>query len=140
MAIDQKEFKKNLSEAFIELLDSKRGIPTKLANSIGKTPSFVSQVKQGKPVNALHLKAVGLVFGPDKVVELLSLNNSIEKNNPSEIQNNRFKNPTMGAININYLVGIEKISEDLYMRVSENLKTTYETAQILRNENRKKIS
>lgn len=72
-AIDEKTFRATLSERFIELIDSERGLQSKLAETIGKRPSFIGEVKRGKPVNALHLKAVELVFGPTKVIELLSI-------------------------------------------------------------------
>ena len=76
-AIDENKFRQSLSEKFIKLIDSERGMQSILAEKIGKRPSFIGEVKRGKPVNALHLKAVELHFGPAKVLELLSLD---EKN------------------------------------------------------------
>jgi hypothetical protein len=67
-------FYDGISTRFIQLVDSERGIQTKLAKSIGKKPTFINSVKQNRPVNALHLKAVELVFGPQKVIELISGN------------------------------------------------------------------
>ena len=76
MAIDADKFKGSLSEGFIKLLDSKRGVSTQLADAIGKPTSFISEIKRGKPVNSLHLKAVGIVFGKEKVLELMALDNN----------------------------------------------------------------
>jgi len=67
------KFKDDLRDRFVALLDSKRGIQTTFANVIGKNASYFSEIKRGNPVNALHLKAVGIVFGPDKVSELLGI-------------------------------------------------------------------
>lgn len=138
MSIDKNGFKESLSEAFIKLLDSKRGVATEMAKSIGKPPSFVSQVKRGKPVNSLHLKAVGLIFGPKKVLELLSLNISIDQNIDHNLIN-QFKNKENGLKNIECLIEIEKASEDLYRKMSDDIKTTHDTVKILKNEERKKM-
>lgn len=75
MAIDTNKFKETLEHKFIELLNSERGVQAKLAKSIGKTASFFSEIKRGKPVNALHLKAVELVYGRDVLLDLLSIDN-----------------------------------------------------------------
>lgn len=71
----------DLAEKLIELMDSERGIQTKLANSVNKLPSSFSNIKRGKPVNADHLRAVAIVFGPEKLFEILS----IEKNHKESI-------------------------------------------------------
>lgn len=81
MAIDENIFRARLSEKFIALLESERGVQTKLAESIGKKNSFIGEIKRGKPVNALHLKAVEAVFGPQKVLELLSIDDNIAQDN-----------------------------------------------------------
>lgn len=73
MVIDDKKFKASLSDKFIRLLNSEKGLQSKLSKSIGKKPSFFSEIKRGKPVNALHLKAVDIVYGSHKVAELLSI-------------------------------------------------------------------
>ena len=73
MPIEGNNFKDELSARFIEMMDSERGLQTKLADSIGKSPSFFSGLKQGKPVNALHLKAASIVFGPLKLLELMAI-------------------------------------------------------------------
>ena len=136
--MDQKDFKNTLSEAFINLIDSKRGIATKMAKAIGKPPSFVSQVKRGKPVNALHLKAVGLIFGAEKVLELLALNNTIDKNysnNPKF----EFKNEESGLKNVESLIWIERESDGLYKELSNHIQIVHNTAKTL-SEERKKTS
>lgn len=69
-------FKNELIDKFIALVESERGIPAKLAKSINKPNSYISSVTTKRnPVNANHLRAVGLVFGPEKVCELLSIGN-----------------------------------------------------------------
>lgn len=73
MAIDTNFFKASLEKKFIELLDSERGIQSKLSKSIGKSASYFSEIKRGKPVNALHLKAVETVFGREVLLGLLSI-------------------------------------------------------------------
>lgn len=157
MTIDQNIFRDNLSKAFIELLNSKRGVATELARAIGKPSSFVSQVKRGRPVNSIHLKAVGIVFGSQKVIELLEIEDtqtqkvSIDKNSSYEkmskipsIKNQnlvtRFKDSEKGLENSEYLIGIEQASDDLYKKVSDYLKTTHDTAQIMKKEDHKKTS
>ena len=71
--IDNIDFKENLRQRFISLVESERGLQSKLANSIGKKSNLFAEIKRGKPVNALHLKAVGEVCGSQKVAELLSI-------------------------------------------------------------------
>ena len=52
----------------------------------------------------------------------------------------RFKDPEKGLENNQYLLGIEQASEDLYKKVSDYLKTTHETVQIIKSEDHKKTS
>lgn len=66
-------FKDELIDRFILLMSSERGIQAKLAKSINKPSSYFNSIKQRKPVNATHLKAVGNIFGYKKVCELLSI-------------------------------------------------------------------
>jgi hypothetical protein len=80
MALDGKKFKEELSKRIVALLDSERGMQSRLAKTIGKNGSYFSELKRGKPVNTLHLKAVGIVFGPEKVLELMSLDINLAKN------------------------------------------------------------
>ena len=68
-------FLSELSSRFVELMDSERGVQANLSKSINKPSSYFSEIKRGNPVNALHLKAVGIVFGAEKVLELLSIDN-----------------------------------------------------------------
>ncbi len=67
-------FKDDLREKVISLLNSKRGMQTELAKSINKKSSYFSEIKRGNPVNAMHLKAIGLVVGGDAVLDLLGIN------------------------------------------------------------------
>jgi len=71
-------FKNKLRDRFIALLDSKRGVQSALAKSVGKTASYFSEIRRGNPVNAIHLRAVGMVFGVKKVQELLGIANDTQ--------------------------------------------------------------
>lgn len=82
MTIDELDFKQLLSTRFIKLLDSKRGIATKLAEAIGKKGSFFSEIKRGKSVNSMHLKAIEIVFGPKKMLELMATDSNSHKELP----------------------------------------------------------
>jgi len=62
-----------LSDRFIRLMESKRGLQAKLSKSINKQSSYFSEIKRGKPVNALHLRAVGVVCGAKAVAKLLAI-------------------------------------------------------------------
>lgn len=73
ITIAENKFRESISRKFISLINSKRGIQSTLAESVGKKPSFIAEIKRGKPVNALHLKAIEIVFGPSKVLELLAI-------------------------------------------------------------------
>ena len=66
-------FREDLRKRFIELVESKRGVQAKLSKAIGKKDNYFGAIKQGNPVNADHLRAAGIVFGPEKVSELLGL-------------------------------------------------------------------
>ncbi len=84
MFINNKCFRNELREKVIELLNSRRGVQSELAKSVNKKSSYFSEMKRGNPVNALHLKAIGLVFGGDTVLNLLGINNisSVFKDQP----------------------------------------------------------
>ncbi|MCP3942188.1 MAG: hypothetical protein GY710_11980 [Desulfobacteraceae bacterium] len=152
MAIDINKFKNSLSQAFIELLNSKRGVASTLAKAVGKPGSFMNEVKRGKPVNSIHLKAVGIIFGPGKLLELLSIETKLDKedvhsvhakpSNVTIVQHQdlvtRFKNPEKGLQNNEHLIGIEAISDNLYEKTSTYLKTTHEAAMILKEDGQKK--
>lgn len=123
MSIDAEKFKLDISNAYIKLIDSKRGIAAALAKSIGKPGSFITEVKRGKPVNTLHLKAVSIVFGPEKVIELLSSdNNFIQKQN-------RFKNPERAEDLINQLAIIEALNPRLLDQIDKYVSIILETAR-----------
>lgn len=66
---------KNLRSKMIALMDSSRGIQSRLSSSIGKKSSFFSEIRRGKPVNTLHLMAVGKVFGGDVLLDIMSVDN-----------------------------------------------------------------
>lgn len=67
------DFRSELAERYVSLIDSERGTATKLAKKIGKPPSFVSEIKRGNPVNALHLIAVSRLFGPEKMLQIMGI-------------------------------------------------------------------
>lgn len=146
MTIDSKKFKDDLSKRFIKLLNSERGTATKLAESIGKDPGFINNVKRERPVNALHLKAVELVFGPSKVLEMLKEPldiNDVEFKSKDALKGNQqnpinsFKDPDKGLQNNERLIGIEMASEELYEKVSDYLKATHEAVKIMQKRERK---
>lgn len=124
MSIDEKKFKEELSQNFIKLLDSEHGVATRLAKAIGKKDSSINNVKRNRPVNALHLKAVGIVFGPEKVLELLSIDASIDFEKTDK--NNR------------RLVEIEKESKELYEKVSLYIEVMHETIKTMKKKYLKK--
>ena len=131
MTIDPDKFKTDLSKEFTKLLNSRRGLASELARIIGKDPSFINSVKKNKPVNGLHLKAVELVFGPQKVLELLSLNEYISPKKNGDVQdipktkdkiNYKFKAENEGQDAINALLNIENIDEQTFRRTVADLK------------------
>lgn len=71
MDITIQNIKSDLTKRMVKLLESERGMASKLAKTIGKTATYFSEIKRGNPVNAIHLKAVANVFGPGKVDEIL---------------------------------------------------------------------
>lgn len=118
MSIDEKKFKETLSQNFIKLLNSEHGVATKLAKAIGKKDSSINNVKRNRPVNALHLKAVGIVFGPEKVLELLSMDASIDL---EEIDKNNKR-----------LIEIKKENKELYEKVSLYIEVMHETIKTMK--------
>nr|WP_319396458.1 hypothetical protein [uncultured Desulfobacter sp.] len=118
MSIDEKKFKETLSQNFIQLLNSEHGVATKLAAAIGKKASSINNVKRNRPVNALHLKAVGIVFGPEKVLELLSIDASIDSGKDDK--------------NHRRLIEIEKESKELYEKVCLYIEVMYETIKTMK--------
>jgi hypothetical protein len=98
-------------------------LASELARSIGKDPSFINSVKKNKPVNGLHLKAVEIILGPQKVLELLSLNKYTSPKETNDIQNNQkndFKIP-QGQNAITALLEIENIDEQTFRRTIADL-------------------
>ena len=143
MAIDGEKFKSLLSERFVKLLDSERGMQTKLAKTINKSPSFFSELKRGKPVNALHLKAVEILFGFQKLAEILSIDNNevvqgsennirpvpiperrVTQQNPREGILSLYKNrETARQMNLD-MVEIEKLDHDQYLILTGEIRGT----------------
>ncbi len=72
MPVDENKFMEEMRLAITKLMEE-RGVQKKLANIVGKKPSTFSDLKRGKPVNVFHLKAVGELFGPNVVLEILNL-------------------------------------------------------------------
>lgn len=148
MNIDPFFFKAELSKAYTKLIESKRGLASELARSIGKDPSFINNVKREKPVNSLHLKAVELILGPEKVLELLSLNvnidTSLKKKGWSKTKYqypiNKFKNPEEGLKNNEHLITIEDASPKLYKKVSEYLETNRIAVETIEEEKKEKYN
>jgi len=102
------------AQKIIELMKSKRGLQSQLAKSINKTSSYFSEIKRGNPVNFLHLRAVGLVCGKTKVLELLGIDNEMEQH--PEMDGSFDKKNGPGVLNADVLrqviegvdVGLEK--------------------------------
>jgi len=158
MAIDVNKFRNALSSGFIELLESKRGVASALAKAIDKPSSFINEVKRGKPVNSIHLKAVGIVFGPEKVLELLALEDGSEGKNVHsdfckiiegdnskvtkvvfEHQNliKRFKNPERGLRWNERLIDIEDAGEELCDKVDNYLQGAHDAAMAIKKSKKK---
>ena len=143
MPIEENKFKADLAARFIKLMDSERGIQTNLAKSVNKPASFFSGIKQGKPVNALHLKAAGIVFGPLKLLELLAIGELDPggqeggSNNTIPIVDRRItpQNPREGIISLFQdretarqmnldMVEIEKLDHDQYLMLIGEIRGT----------------
>ncbi len=126
--IDPNKFKIDIAKEFIDLLNSKRGLASELSRSIGKDPAFINSIKQNKPVNALHLKAVELILGAEFVLKLLASNetidlNEINKSTKSYGKNakNQFKFPKKEQDAIAALWEIENIDEQTFRRTVADL-------------------
>ena len=151
MDISNKKFKEVLRNRFVELLESKRGVQSKLAKSIGKTASYFSEIKRGNPVNALHLKAVGIVFGPEKVIELLDITNKCceEEKIPQKMTNivvqhqdvvKNFKDHERAKEFNEMLVEIESEDPEGYEELFKEAKTISKTIKRLKGVSAKKTS
>jgi len=116
MSIDEKKIQlAEISIKFIKLMDSKRGLQTKLAKAVGKNPSYFSEIKRGKPVNATHLRAAGLLFGLSVVAELMS----IDINSKSE---NHLKKSSV-VLNINDIPSNYSKKIDNLLRMAKEILT-----------------
>lgn len=87
--MDEEFFKNELREKVIKLLDSERGLQAKLSKAVGKPSSFFSELKRGNPVNATHLKAIGMVFGAGYVNYLLGIDDICEVDHTPSIEPKR---------------------------------------------------
>jgi len=114
-------FKETLRQRMIELLESKRGVQSLLAKSIGESPSYFSQIKRGNPVNAFHLKAVGIIFGPKKVVEMLEISNLAEQ------KDQQFEDEERGKALIKRLATIESLSPQMFDMTEKQIDAVYNT-------------
>jgi len=126
--IDPNKFKIEIAKEFIDLLNSKRGLASELSRSIGKDPAFINSIKQNKPVNALHLKAVELILGAEFVLKLLATNETIDLNgvnSPTESYdkrtNNKFKFPKKEQDAMTALWEIENLDEQTFRRTVADL-------------------
>ncbi|MGL1932162.1 MAG: hypothetical protein OCC45_10425 [Desulfotalea sp.] len=106
---------------FIELLDSKRGTQAKLAKSIGKKASFFTHIRDGHAVNAMHLKAVGIVFGGGTVLNLL------------DVQNNSESETKLDPINV-CLAEIKTNNPKIYEKVETYIAGAYDAAKAMDSE------
>jgi hypothetical protein len=119
----KQNFKDSLRQKMVDLLESKRGVQAVLAKAIDEQASYFSHIKRGHPVNALHLKAVGIVFGPQRVLELLDIDN-IASNEDS-----KFKDRGLGKEIINRLIELEKMSPKAFEMVATYIAGAHEAAK-----------
>ncbi len=117
----KKEFQEELRQRMIALLDSKRGTQTLLSDTIGEKSSYFSHIKTGNPVNAMHLKAVAIVFGPKKLLELMAAEE------PGEEEN--FKDPTRGRKITKRLLDLERMSPKAFDLIETYIEGAYEVAK-----------
>jgi hypothetical protein len=122
-AIDPIVFRDELAAKFIELLDSQRGVAANLAKSIGKTSSFINEIRRGKPVNALHIKAVSIVFGTKTAVDMMSMDNI------HSAPDVNFKNGGRGQIITTRLLELEKMSPKAFDLIDTYIAGVYEGAK-----------
>lgn len=115
-------FREELSKGFLKLLEE-RGVASELARVVEKNPSFINGVKRGNPVNALHLKAVGIVFGAEKVLELLALDQNAMKAGPT------FRDQKCGNEIVKQMVELEKNSPKAFEMVKTYVNGAYEASK-----------
>ncbi len=123
MSIDPNKFREDLSDNFIKLLDSKRGVASNLAKAIGKPPGFINEVRRGKPVNAFHIKAVSIVFGQQQVLDLLGIE---DVQDSAEIT---FRDKAMGRNLNRQLVELEAMNHKVFEMVATYITGAYEAAK-----------
>ncbi|MGB3222511.1 MAG: hypothetical protein WBB23_06900 [Desulforhopalus sp.] len=116
-------FKDVLRNNMISLLESKRGTQALLAKAINEQASYFTHIKRGHPVNAMHLKAVGIVFGPQKVLDLLCIGN-LPPGDDTE-----FKDRDRGDRIVERLVKIESLDSKLLDKVEGYVSAIYDIAQ-----------
>ena len=138
-------FKDELREKFIELLSSERGVQAKLSKSIDKKPSYFSEIKRGSPVNAMHLKAVGIVFGAEKVADMLGIYNKepqavskddvISYEHPVDAKHmelvKEFKYKELAFAVSEKLLRLESISRGLFLKAESDIERLIDTAEII---------
>jgi hypothetical protein len=123
MSIDHTKYREDLSANFIALLDSERGVATKLAKSIGKSSSFINEIRRGKPVNAFHLKAVAIVFGPLQVLKLMA----VDDYSPDD--DVKFRDWQRGREITKRLAELERMSPKAFDMVATYITGAYEAAK-----------
>jgi hypothetical protein len=141
MSIDPIKYREDLSNNFIQLLDSKRGVASNLAKAIGKPPGFINEVRRGKPVNAFHIKAVSIVFGPQQVLELLAIDDIYGS------PESAFKDKARGKDLTQRLIDLEKMSPKAFDMVATYITGAHEAAKatadnwekIEKEDNKKKV-
>ena len=124
MSDSEKNFKEILRVNVINLVNSERGLASKMSKSIEKPGSYFSDLKRGKPVNALHLKAIENVFGPEKLIEIMAT----DKNDVAAVCNIK---PIDPAIQI-----LDEAEKETGIKL--NAKQREKVAKILREELKKK--
>ncbi|WP_419174382.1 hypothetical protein [Desulfosediminicola sp.] len=125
--IELKSFRDQLHRDFLELV-KERGKATELAKVVGKTSSFVTNVRQGKPVNAYHLKAVGELLGNEAVLKLLDL--PIEGNRAESTQRKETAYRYRVAALDTLLLELEKKHPRVFERVEAYIHGAIEAAEI----------
>lgn len=112
-----------------------------LSESIGISKGNISALENNKyEPSAKAIVKISKLFQVTTDWILIGDNESKEPENIIAEQQNmlkKFKDPLKGLENNQYLAGIEMVSEELYEKVSDYLKTTYDTAKTLANERKK---
>lgn len=75
-----------LAIKFLRLLNTKRGLAAAMAKAIDKPNSYFSEIRRGKPVNANHLRAAGLICGREAVLEILSIDDILVRDQIGDLQ------------------------------------------------------